>query len=262
MSHPSESGHWYDRTGKPCYTITAKNGEQRPVTLRDARKNGWVPGTTTIIKCAAAPGLERWKLNEMLHAALTLPRGPTEPEAEWISRVWADSRETASKAAERGTAIHAAIQGSYEGVHPGPGELWYHVMGADEALSEWVGKSGVEVEAEKSFASPLGFGGKVDLHGTPDFVLDFKTKEFDEDTDLKTWDSHWMQLAAYRVGLGMPKARAAICYVSVTNPGLSRLIEITERELNTGWAMFQALLAYWKAKSGFDSGWAEEKQAA
>jgi hypothetical protein len=112
VTHIAESTHWYDRDGKPAYTVKAKDGSPRPTTLRDARKLALVPSVTTIIKCASAPGLERWKLDQMLHAALTLPRGSTEPEAEWIGRVWADSKETASKAADRGTSIHAAIQGS------------------------------------------------------------------------------------------------------------------------------------------------------
>jgi hypothetical protein len=253
--HASESQHWYTRNGEPAYTVKSKDGTERPATLRDARKLGLVPSVTTIIKCAAAPALERWKRDQMMQAALTLPRLDGEAEAAWISRVWTDSGETARKAAERGTAIHAAIQGMYEGEHPGPGELWNHCMGADAAVSRWIkSEEGVpEVEAEKSFAHQLGFGGKVDLHGTPDFVLDFKSKEFDEKSELKTWDEQAMQLAAYREGLGMPTARAAIVYVSVTTPGLARLIEIPEEELKRGWKMFLHLLNYWKAKHKFAS---------
>jgi hypothetical protein len=224
-----------------------------------------VPSVTTVIKCAAAPGLERWKMDQMMHSALTLPRGAAEPEGEWISKVWRDSGETARKAAERGTAIHAAIQGMYEGAHPGPGEMWEHCMGADALVGGWikcVPDVVPEVEAEASFAHKLGFGGKVDLHGTPAFVIDFKTKEFDENTDLKIWDEHAMQLAAYREGLQLPMARCAIVYVSVTNPGLSRLIEIPEEELKRGWKMFLHLLNYWKAKNKFASDFATVLVAA
>ena len=246
--HASEGMHWYTREGVPAYTVKAKDGSDRPATLRDARKLNLVPSVTSVIRCAATPALERWKLDQMLHAALTLPRGSTESEAEWISRVWTDSRETAKKAAERGTAIHAAIQSSFEG-KDFPVEMHPHVLGARKAVFGWaIDRSWV---AEHSFAHELGFGGKIDLNEIG-FVLDFKTKEFDADTDLKTWDEHAQQLAAYREGLGMPQARAAICYVSVTNPGLSRLIEIPEEELQRGWECFVYLLGYWKAKNRFN----------
>jgi hypothetical protein len=99
----------------------------------------------------------------------------------------------------------------------------------------------------------MGFGGKVDL-SCELAVIDFKTKEFADDTDLKTYDEHAMQLAAYREGLGIPTARCAICYVSVTVPGLSRLIEIPEEELSRGWEMFVYLLGYWKAKNKYRCG--------
>jgi hypothetical protein len=249
--HASEGlTHWYDREGRPRYTIIGANGKERPTTLRDARKHGYCPSVTTIIKCASAPALERWKRDQMLQAALTLPRLDGEAEAAWISRVWTDSGETSRKAAERGTAIHAAIQGAYEGYDPpDSSEYVKHVDGARSAVNKWMAQRWT---SERAFAHPLGFGGKLDLSSSI-AVLDFKSKEFDEKADLKTWDEQHMQLAAYREGLGMPTARAAIVYVSVTTPGLSRLIEIPEEELKRGWKMFLHLLNYWKAKNKFSS---------
>ena len=253
----NESSHWYTRDGKPAYTVTGKNGLERPTTLKDARKLGLVPSVTTIIKEASRPGLERWKLDQMLHAALTLPRQTDEKESDWISRVWTDSQETARKAAERGVAIHAAIQEHFNcGRITGSYDPRYdlHCQGAENAVFGWDPQYYAS-EAEESFSCPLGYGGKVDLNGKPDFVIDFKTKEFGEEDDLRIWDEHSMQLAAYREGLGMPKARCAICYVSVNNPGLSRLIEIPEEDLQRGWEMFLYLLGYWKSKNRFNSSW-------
>ena len=257
MAHSAESTHWYTRKGEPAYTVKAKDGSDRPTNLRDARKLLLVPSVTTIIRCAAAPGLERWKQDQVLHAALTLPRGDTEPEAEWISRVWTDSGETARKAAERGTAIHAAIQGYYETGYF-ERELKEHVIGAVDVVAKWGGGLWV---AETAFACQMGFGGKVDL-SSPGSVLDFKTKEFDKGADLKTWDEQAMQLAAYRFGLGIETARCAICYVSVSVPGLAKLIEIPEADLQKGWRMFLALLNFWQARTGYQSSWMPEKVAA
>lgn len=245
--HPSESGHWYDKTGGPVYEITGANGNRRPTTLRDAKKHGYVPGVSTILGCCDKPGLNIWKIDQAIMAALTLPRIEGESSDSFVARVKVDAKETAKKAAERGTAIHAAIQGAYEG-EPSTGYT-LHVQGAMSAVNGWMAQRWTP---ERSFSHPLGFGGKADLSSSV-AVLDFKSKEFDESTSLKTWDEHAMQLAAYREGLGMPQARAAICYVSVTTPGLAKLIEIPEEDLKKGWKCFYSLLQFWKAKSGFES---------
>ena len=246
--HVAESTHWYTREGVPAYTVKAKDGTDRPTNLRDARKMNLVPSVTTVIKCAAAPGLEIWKQNQVLLAAMTLPKRQDEPEVEYLKRIMEDSREQARKAAERGTAIHAAIQGLYAGVTYVT-EFNSHVTGAVVAVSEW---HSAQWTPERSFACSLGFGGKVDL-SCGDAVLDFKTKEFDDPVGLKTWEEQHMQLAAYRHGLGMEKARCAIVYVSTTVPGLVKLIELSQEELAKGWTMFYSLLHYWQAKNTYRS---------
>ena len=253
MTHAAESTHFYRRDGTPAYTVKAKAGHERPTHVGDARKLGLVPSVTTIIKCAAAPGLTNWMIDQAILAALTLPKIDGETSDAYLARIKRDSKEQAKKAAERGTVIHAAIQGSYEGEPPHQ-DLWPHVNCAKEQVSAWIGLESSPVwTAEASFAHQLGFGGKVDLSWRGGAVLDFKTKEFAADAKLTTWPEHAMQLAAYRQGLGLPHARAAICYVSVTTPGLARLIEIPEEELKKGWKCFYSLLQYWKAKSGFES---------
>lgn len=248
VSRPAESNHWYHPGGEPAYSVTAKNGNQRPTTLRDAKKIGLVPSVTTIIKAAASPGLEAWKLNQMMLAALTLPRAEGESEESFISRIQADSREQARQAAERGTEVHAAIERFYEGYIEA--ESLPYLEGVYRAVNEIFGDPKWAVE--KSFGRN-GYGGKIDMH-TRDgegVVIDFKTKEFTdgEQDKVKGYDEHVMQLAAYRMGLELPKARCANVFVSVTEPGLVLVKEWTEEELERGWAMFSSLKEYWYAKS-------------
>lgn len=257
MTHAAESQHWYARDGSPAYEVEGKTGK-RPATLRDARKLGLVPSVTTIIKCASAPALELWKAKQVMLAAMTLPRLPGESDESFCERVMRDSKEEAKKAAERGTAIHAAIQGYFEGElitaeHIG------HCMGVNEVLRQNCGDQ--DWVAEKSFFHPFGFGGKCDLH-SDDWVLDFKTKDFTkaEAPTLKTWDEHAMQLAAYRRGLWKLKARCGIVYVSSTESSTVRLIEIDEADLKRGWGMFENLLSYWMHKTGYNA--ADWKEAA
>lgn len=257
MAHAAESLHWYDRDGNPAYTVQAKAGHQRPTTLADARKLGLCPSVTTIIKCAAAPALEMWKAKQVLLSALTLPRVDGEKDDDYCARIMSDSQEQARSAALRGTAIHAAIQGHYEGEMPSE-DFWPHIKGVREALEKWGGGGWIP---EKSFAHSLGFGGKVDLHNRM-FLADVKTKEFGPETELLTWPEHHMQLGAYRHGLEIHKARAAIVYVSTTTPGLVQLKEIPEEQLDQGWTMFYALLHFWKAKNKLDTAFTRELTAA
>lgn len=248
----SESQHWYTRTGDPAYTVKNKEGHQRPTTLRDARKLGLVPSVTTIIKCAASPGLEAWKLQQMMLAALTLPRAPEESEESFISRIQTDSKEQAKMAAERGSEVHAALESFFETRHVTT-KFAEAVLGTEGEIAKVFGD--MEWSTEKSFAMS-GFGGKVDLHSKDGqgVVIDFKTKEFTSETMDKAqgFDEHLMQLAAYRVGLEIPQARCANVFVSVTQPGLVVVREWTQEDLARGWKMFNSLLEFWYAKSGLE----------
>lgn len=242
----TQAGHWYDRFGNPRYTIIGKNGKERNTTLRDAREHALVPSVTTILRQAAAPGLERWKIGNAIKSALVLARQEGESDDAYLARIMSDSEEISRKARDRGTAIHGAIEGHYIGRVPDI-DLWKQVASAVDCLADNCGAQ--SWKPEKSFAHQLGFGGKVDLH-SEEWVIDFKTTDKPLD-GLKTWDDHAMQLAAYQVGLDVPKAKCAICYVSSVSVG-ARLIELNDGEIAKGWAMFLALLDFWRAKNGYD----------
>jgi len=246
IKYTAESGHWYTRGGEPAYTVTGKNGKERNTTLRDARTMNLVPSVTTILKVAAAPGLERWKQEQVLYAALTLPRQEGESESDWINRIMEDSKETGRKAADRGTQIHAAIQQAFEGDVYGD-EFAPYIEGCDNAITKHFGQH--DWICEKAFANQLGYGGKVDMH-TNGIVADIKTKDFGPDDKIDGYDEHLMQLAAYRMGLLMPRARCANVFVSRNNPGLVVIKEWEAEELEKGWAMFTRLLSYWQIKNG------------
>jgi hypothetical protein len=242
----SESGHWYDAvTGEPRYTVIGKNGKERATHVGDARKHGYVPSVTTIINCASKFGLERWKAEQLLHAGLTLPHLEGESEEAWIDRVWKDSAEQGKKARERGTEIHGAIEAYYCGGLP-PAEFDSWVAETDEAVRGWFGKQ--PWSAEKSFAHPLGYGGKVDLH-SPEVVIDFKTK--DSLQGIKLYDEHLMQLSGYDHGVNdVTVKRCAIVFIHRTEPKAT-IVEASQKELSRGWRMFRALLDYWYAANDF-----------
>ena len=239
----AESGHWYTKEGTPAYTTIGKTGE-RPTTLRDARKLGLLPSVSTIIGMLSKAGLDTWKQQQVLLAALTLPRQTGEPETEWLSRVMQDSKATGREAAERGTAIHAIIQSFFEQVYMP--EKPPYVDGVVQALETQYGSQ--LWLSERSFGHPLGYGGKCDLMAKNGFVVDFKTKE----TDLEKVDvyfEHEMQLAAYREGLGIGNAKAAIVFVNGKTNQV-KLIEVPEERLQLAWECFQHLLRVYQLKNG------------
>lgn len=239
----SESGHWYTKEGTPAYTTIGKTGE-RNTTLRDARKLGLLPSTTTIIRMLSSAGLDTWKQQQVLLAALTLPRLADEPEAEWLKRVMQDSRATGAEAANRGTTIHAIIESYFEQVYMP--EKPAYLEGIDKALQDAFGSQ--LWLSEKSFGHPLGYGGKVDLMAKSGFVVDFKTKETDLDK-VDVYFEHELQLASYREGLGMPTARCAIVFVNALTNQV-RLIEIEQNRLQKGWECFEHLLRVYQIKNG------------
>ena len=238
-----ESGHWYTKDGSPAYTTVGKTGE-RPTTLRDARKLGLLPSVTTINGMLSKAGLDTWKQQQVLLAALTLPRLPDEPEQEWLARVMQDSKATGREAAERGTAIHAIIEGYFDQVYMP--EKPPYLDAIDKALRDAFGEQ--LWLSEKSFGHPLGFGGKCDLMASSGFVVDFKTKETDLDK-VDVYFEHEMQLAAYREGLGMPTARSAIVFVNGKTNQV-KLIEVSQEKLQSGWECFEHLLRVYQIKNG------------
>lgn len=231
----TQAGHFYGLDGTPRYTLIGANGKERNTTVRDARKLGLVPSVTTILKAAAAPGLVKWQKEQVAKAAYSERPREGESEADYLARILPLAEEVARKARDKGTEIHGAIESLDRG-----GQYAGHVGAFFDAVTAWCGLT--EWDHERSFASPLGYGGKLDL-SCPGFVLDAKTTD-KELADLKTWPDHRRQLAAYRMGLDMPEARCAIVYVSSVKPE-ARLIELDEEELQQGWREFKSLLEFW-----------------
>jgi hypothetical protein len=245
VNHATENGHWYDKDGNPAYTVVGKNGKERPTTLRDARKLGLLPSVTSIIRCAAAPGLENWKAQQVLLAALTTDRLPDETEQDYIARIIKDSQEQALKARERGTLIHAYVQDWFEGNVVDPkSEAYPFVVSARDTVFNEIGNQ--EWICEKPFAL-YKYGGKADLH-TSLYLIDIKTTDKPID-GLKLWDDHYLQLAAYRRGLDIEGAVCGILYINSVNAE-SKLIWAEEKELVKGWKCFKALLDFYYAKTG------------
>jgi hypothetical protein len=242
-----QGGHWYVKgTGEPFYTMTGAKGQERAVTLRDAKKLGTiVPSVTTILRLVDKPGLTQWFIKNAIMSARTLPSIPGESDEDYEKRIILDSQEKQNTAMQLGTDIHAAIENAYLGKDV-PQEYQAHVDATRSAVQA-VFNTPVW-SAERSFATDR-FGGKLDL-SADGIVIDFKTKEFGPTDKVQAWDEQIWQLAAYRQGLNMPTARCANVYISTSVPGLVKVIEHKEEDLAQGWKCFQCLLDFYYAKTG------------
>jgi hypothetical protein len=183
-------------------------------------------------------------------AALTLPRLDGEDDERFISRVVNDSRQQAIQAAEEGNRIHAAIEEYFKN-----GAYVFEYQWHVDAVLDFLSKEFPDVNdwiPEASFASPLGYGGKVDLHSpSTGIVVDFKTKDFGpRDNKKLAYDQHY-QLAAYQKGMGFDFSECANVFVSRTHPGHAEIHVWTKKQMIEGWQVFASALACWQAIKGY-----------
>lgn len=262
MTHAAESGHWYDRQGNSVWEVPgAKPGVMVKPDLRHARKLGLLPRTTSISNCASKPQLVRWQIEQGMLAAYTMPPVPGDSYDDWLSRVFRDSEQQGRTAADRGTAIHAAVQAHYQGEPPSE-EFWPYVKMVADAIRKHCGDQ--VWLAEKSFGHEAGYGGKADIHCQA-WLLDVKSKDpkdMDDPGKKLVYDDHLQQLAAYRRGLRIPHARCANVFVSRAEPIIVRICEHDEAELQRGLRMFDHLLRYWQERNRYDSSFVHLREAA
>src|SRR5205823_4872596 len=110
-------------------------------------------------------------------------------------------------------------------------------------------------KAEHSFASPLGYGGKIDWHNG-EILIDFKTKDKIDDKKQLAWPEHCWQLAAYERGIltqgfgfsGNPHPFRLINLFIGCDDCEVRIHEHSPEDAERGWRIFQTLLKSWQLK--------------
>jgi hypothetical protein len=230
---PRESAsHWYFPDGTPLHEVPRADGSgSRPTSLRDARKLGLYPSVTNVLAILAKPGLEAWKQEQAILAAITLPRNEDEPIDEFARRVVNDMNGEVKAAADKGSAVHAAIEAYAQGA-------WLpedkEIAQLFEPARQWFDKEVITVHSVETATAHLewGYAGRVDLVATlkstgRPTVIDFKTQKTrrNKDGSFKpilhdTWP---LQLEAYRQALasrdkGLADAAIASVVIGSTDP--------------------------------------------
>jgi hypothetical protein len=201
------ASHWYLQDRTPFHEVVRADGNgMRPVTLRDARKVRAYPSVTNVLSVLAKPGLDAWKQEQAILAALTLPRSEGETEDAFARRVVGDMGEQVSKAADLGSAIHAACEVYAQSAALPESQ---DVARLFQPVREWFDAEVERIAMVETVVAhhEFGYAGTVDLVAklrcTGDWaVVDFKTQRIKADTKgqpkpnfYETWP---LQLEAYR----------------------------------------------------------------
>jgi len=261
--HAAESTHWYLHDGSPLeeveYADPKRAGQFRKPTKKDAIKLGAVPSVTGILKIRDNPGLDIWKESEAYKAGWfardLVPQygGGAFEEGKTILKT------AQSEARELGTSFHRQVERAItgDGIETDAGVEVITLVGA---YAEWHYENVTgDCIVEKSFANPLGFGGKIDMicmmDGVPT-IVDWKTQKGQltkagKPKKMVSYPGHGEQLAAYAMGGGLPGSRLINVMID-TNPktwinGQPR-IEVIEhtKDMHTFWLKFHHLFELWK----------------
>lgn len=238
---PSESSHWYHKSGEPCYEVPKADGKgMTPTTLRHARKLNLLPSVTTILRILDKPALTAWKIEQAVLAVLTTPRINGEPDDVFAKRVLSIDKEQDKErdaAAQLGTDIHSAIEGVLSGAVECPVHLATYVA----PVIAKVQTIGPVLSTERILVGAR-YAGKCDcITGTPSdvAVIDFKSTK---NPPKECYPEHKLQLAAYTDIYGANKAFNI--YISTTQPGVVTVCEVDD--LPACSAAFQQLVAVWQ----------------
>jgi len=263
-------GHYYTLDGDACHTQATKAGAKnktRATTVSDARKQKLLPSVTTVFDVLNKPFLVEWQIKEALKVAYSRPPIGKETEDEWISYTREKASEQVNAAADLGTNVHKAIEMALN-TQEWAQELKSYVL----PTLDIVRSMAIKEQASESVTvnSGIGYAGCVDLSGwmqdkesmveipTVPVIVDFKTKKTKVGEKIDVNETYPWQLAAYHVskfGKGQrevhPLAKAALVFISSTEPGRVEIKWFDRAELEHAWECFKAAHKLWCLRNNY-----------
>lgn len=255
---PPESARFYDPSTKsPVFEIVGSTtGKPRNPTIRDARKHGWYPSVTSIIRVVSSSSLEAWKLNNLLSVAINTPRNEEETDEDYMDRISCDADLIADMAADRGKEIHAELSkaikaGRYDGDDECVKTSYANTCEYIKAL-EVVNGPLISKQVDDVFVcEDHMFAGSCDLwllfHNGKRVIIDFKTKDLKD--DFKPYFSYKLQLGGYDLGLFGCQYDTELAIIPIDRKtGKSMYCKIEERNCAD---LFLCANALWRASNKF-----------
>ena len=203
--------HFYSKDGKAQYqTVTAKGDRLRPSTIRDAKKNDWLPSVNDILNVVNKPQLNKWFEDQPLNAVIAnaeemievLQSDPV--KFKILAKEYAEVEK--NKAPDFGTSLHDVYEGYLKWRQSGkkaiftPEEQYRPWV---RTFNDWFNSADITIEAlEKVVVQTKGtqqFGGRIDFIGTYNgkkCYIDWKTQGWKSGKPV-WYPSFGVQLAAY-----------------------------------------------------------------
>ena len=266
--------HWYTKNGQAMHRVPGKTVAERDTTIADARIMGLLPSVSGITKMWANPGLDRWKQDITIEAALNLATQLSDVGMDadnLYAEIRAESNKVAGAAADLGVKIHAAIESALRF------EQWENQSveladGKLVELKELVGPAldkleelGIKiVETEKVVTSlSHGYAGQMDVSyvdGDVAGVLDFKSTKTKPTKKIDVRQGQSMQIAAYHHACWsskdkphfQPNHQGINLYISTTEIGRIDVVKYDAAELAKQWEGFLACLTLWRLQNNYD----------
>jgi hypothetical protein len=265
--------HAYTLAGEPRHYQDTKKGAKnptRPTTIKDIREQKLLPSVTDICKMLSAPGLEEYKIGQVIQACFEDTPSANEVFTNYKRRIQEKAGADAAGAADLGTTIHDSLE-TYLARH----DEWYGTVkvsmpdGREVPIREFVIPAALEVDklgladkvCEAVVTNPeLGYAGTVDLYGhrTADqagnkqlVVVDFKSKRTKPGVAVEPIETHPIQIAAYVGALTPPwsmyfNAEGYNIYISTTEIGRVDVVHYSTDTISRSQRIFEHLLALWR----------------
>lgn len=265
-SGKGQSAHWYHRDGTPQHTVPLAKGDgERPTHLGDARKLGLYPSVSGIIGMLAKPGLDNWKLKQMVDFALRTPRTEGVSDAHYFAMVKDAAFEQVDVAADFGTGFHDEVYKFLRWDFAAQPQYPISIAYEDyvRPTINWMLKNGIKIlDPEKVLVNHQhGFAGTSDApyRATKSFgILDYKTKKTKPGKPIDEYPEKILQLAAYfatywgEASLDNPQAWAGNIYISSTERGRTSAIMYNHEAIKRAWEVFKVLCLIWRDRNEYD----------
>lgn len=221
--------HFYTATGQLIDRVPKKTkpGEYKDTTITEARALNLFPSTTTIIGLLDKPGINVYRVEMAVKAAIADPIAHHElydPELfkSYVSRIGKASEEHRNRAADEGTLIHKAIADLLCGNIVTPASHGLMAPTIARNVVHWLEYQGFICDKpEHTFVDiKNGYAGTADWVGWwrgIRTVLDIKTQEWttgDKDRPYFYVPEYPVQLASYSLGMNEHEAQRLSLLVS------------------------------------------------
>ncbi|UCF13211.1 MAG: hypothetical protein JSW06_02860 [Thermoplasmatales archaeon] len=242
--------YFYDKDGNVISKVLSKKGTMRNVTIRDARKHGYFPSVTQVIKegLPTPTALIKYFKEQVVWACLDNPKMENETRYEYAQRVIERSYLHSDTAKDFGNVMHNLIERYINEQTIFISKYDKNIRDSMYKTSRWIEDNKLKGHTEKIIIDRIfGYGGKPDFHGKStngNVVVDFKTQNT-KDGKFIFYDEWKYQISAY-IGILEFDYKGICLAISSNEPGLIEEKIYTDEEIQEGWKVFSNALENYK----------------